>query len=351
MRRTALLAPLLLLGLTAPCPAPAAPPAASPTAASPSANPARATFQRGVALGLFSEDPLFSYRDLLREIAALSATHVELVVAYYQRDGESTEITSHPRFTAPDAAVARAIKDAHAAGLKVLLFPILRLSDPRPGEWRGTLRPRDRAAWWRSYRQVLLRVARLAAREHAAGLSVGSELSTLDTDRAPWADLVAEVRRVFPGPLTYSGNWDHYAQVALYDLVDLAGVCGYFSLIDAKAPPLPAVEALAARWQALRTELLAFSARVRRPLLFTEVGYLSQVGAAAWPWDEGAEKPVDLEEQRRAYAAFTATWRDEPALAGVYFWNWYGWGGPTSGGYTPRNKPAALEIRRYFRGP
>lgn len=333
---------------TSPRPAPA-PDLAPATAAGADAGTAAAQrFQRGVSLGLFSEDPLFSYRGLLQEIAALGADHVELVVAYYQRDGRSTEITEHPRFTAPASALLRAIRDAKALGLRVLVFPIVRLSDPAPGEWRGTLRPADRAAWWRGYGALMRRLARLSAAAGAEALSVGSELSTLDTDREPWAALVADVRRLFPGVLTYSGNWDHYQDVALYDLVDQMGVCGYFALAPRGGPTPSPEETLLASWRRLRGELLQHAQRVGRPLLFTEVGYLSQRGAAAWPWEEGAQQPLDQEEQRRAYAAFVTVWAKEPALAGVYFWNWYGWGGPTSIGYTPRGKPAEAELRRFF---
>ena len=32
-------------------------------------------------------------------------------------------------------------------------------------------------------------------------------------------------------------------------------------------------------------------------------------------------------------------------LDGVYIWNWYGYGGPASIGYTPRGKPAVDEIK------
>lgn len=304
-------------------------------------------FQRGVALGLFSEDALFSYKDLLREIAALGASHVSLVVGYYQRDAASTEIGAHPRFTAPDEALVQALRDARALGLQAMVFPILRLSHPRSDrEWRGTLAPRDKDAWWRSYGALLLRLARLCARERAAVLSVGSELSTLDTDRERWRPLVAEVRGAFRGALTYSGNWDHFEDVALYDLVDLAGLCAYFAL--GKEGQRATADELVAAWGPLRARLERFAARVRRPLLLTEVGYLSQVGAAAWPWRESAHEPVDLEEQRRCYEAFRRAWLGAPALGGAYFWNWYGWGGPTSRGYTPRGKPAEGELRRYF---
>jgi hypothetical protein len=297
-------------------------------------------FERGVALGLFAEDPGWSYGALLDEIKQLGADHVELVVAWYQRDGASVEIGDHPRYSPPEEAVRRTIREAHARGLSVLLFPIVRLWSPRAGEWRGTLQPRDRAAWFLSYKNKLVALARLAAEEKVASLSIGSELSTLDGagDRAAWAMLVAEVRRRFSGALVYSGNWDHVREVALYDLVDRVGLCAYFPLGD---DPLRA-------WQGLRAELTALARG--RPIVFTEIGYLSQRGAAAWPWNEGAREPVDLEEQRRCYAAFCRTWRDAPdaTLAGAYFWNWYGWGGATSRGYTPRGKPAAQEIRKFF---
>ncbi len=310
-----------------------------------------APFQRGVSLGLFSEDPLWSYKGLLKEIAALGASHVELVVAYYQRDAASTDIYYHPRFTAPDDTVRTAIREAHALGLKVMLFPIVRLEAPRTDkEWRGTLAPADGAAWWRSYGERLDNLARMAAREGVEVLSVGSELSTLDRDHGPWQALIARVRQVFHGQLTYSGNWDHYQDVGIYDLVDLVGVCGYFSLVDRLSRPPYAVDQLMAGWRELREKLERFVKEKGKPLLFTELGYLSQTGASAWPWDEGATKPADLEEQRRCYEAFVRTWTAAPALGGVYFWNWYGWGGSTSGGYTPRGKPATDEIRAFFGG-
>lgn len=315
------------------------------------AQPYAAPLQRGISLGLFSEDPLWSYEDLLKEIKALGATHVELVAAYYQRDGSSAEIGEHPRFSAPTATIVRTIRQAHRLGLKVMLFPILRLSSPRPGEWRGTLRPADPTAWWRSYERLILRLAALAQAERVELFSVGSELSTLDTDRSPWARLVGQVRRRYRGVLTYSGNWDHYDKVAIYDLLDQAGVCGYFKLAERTAPPPYPVPALVQRWEEEKRALLRFVGRIGRPLLFTEVGYLSQRGAAAYPWEESARGPVDLEDQRRAYEAFVTVWQGTPALVGVYFWNWYGWGGATSRGYTPRGKPAAEEIRRYFAAP
>lgn len=124
--------------------------------------PARA--DKGIALGLFAEDPGWSYRPLLDEIKALGADHVELVVAWYQKDVAATEIGDHPRFTAPETAIRSAIRDAHRAGLKVLLFPIVRLEvQHHPDEWRGNLKPRSGSEWFTSYQKKLSALARLAA--------------------------------------------------------------------------------------------------------------------------------------------------------------------------------------------
>jgi hypothetical protein len=302
-----------------------------------------------MALGLFSEDPLWSYAELLREIKDLGASHVSLTLAYYQENAASTSIYSHPRFSAPDLAVIRTLREARALGLSVMLFPIVRLQKPRSEkEWRGTLAPSDLNAWWQSYETLMLHVARLAKLEGAAVLSVGSELSTLDTEPLRWQRLIGKLRQEFSGLLTYSGNWDHYQDVGIYELVDLAGLCAYFPLAErGYHPPLP-VEKLEAVWQKKRGELEQFARRVKRPLILTELGYLSQLGAAAWPWNEGASEPVDLEDQRLCLQAFVDVFSGAASLRGVYFWNYYGWGGRASRGYTPRRKPGGQEIERYF---
>jgi len=48
------------------------------------------------------------------------------------------------------------------------------------------------------------------------------------------------------------------------------------------------------------------------------------------------------------WQAFADAWAGSELLRGVYFWNYYGWGGRASIGYTPRHKPAAEEMERYF---
>ena len=86
-----------------------------------------------------------------------------------------------------------------------------------------------------------------------------------------------------------------------------------------------------------------------RKFIFTELGYPSQRGGAVKPWHYSASTQVDLEEQRRAYKAFRYVWQSDQNLGGVYFWNWWGLGGPHDTWYTLRGKPAIYEVRRFIR--
>lgn len=303
--------------------------------------------QRGVALGMFAEDVTFSYVPLLKEIAALRATHVALIVPIYQTDGAASDLALHTRYSPSLELIADTIRAARREGLEVTLFPIVRLSRPRPGEWRGTLRPTQPDRWFRAYGDLLGDLAAVAAQTGATRLVVGSELSSLDGELIRWRPLLERIRALFPlpGRLVYSANWDRYRQTRLFELVDEEGVVAYFNLREnARSPSTPA--ALESAWRQHKEDLLRWHEGRPRPLLFTEVGYRSRAGSTAAPWDEGAGGVPDVEEQRRAFAAFRQVWAHTGALDGAYIWNWYGWGGPTSSGYTPRGKPAAEEVRR-----
>jgi len=343
MRLAALV--LFALGLAPPAPElelPSLPAVPAPPGPSPNK-------QRGVALGLFAEDVSFSYVPLLEEIAALGATHVALVVPMYQGHGGSSKLRWHTRLSPSMAATAEAVRAAHRAGLAVTLFPIVRLEAPRPGEWRGTLAPEDPAAWFDSYQSLLGDLAAVATLTGVTRLAVGSELSSLDGDLERWRPVIEKIRALFGGALLYSANWDHYKEARLYELVDEVGVVGYFNLREKDGPS--DVTALVNRWRWERGKLEAWSRLIDKPFVFTELGYRSRAGSSAEPWNEGPGGSADLDEQRRAFAAFRRTWttpsKEFPAAAleGVYIWNWYGYGGPASVGYTPRGKPAVEEIK------
>lgn len=284
------------------------------------------------------------YQRRIDEIAGLGATAIALVTHWEQADIRA-RAPAPGKLTIRDRVLQQLIAHAHGRKLAVLVFPILHLRTIRLGEWRGTLAPTDIGEWWAGYERFILHYARIAARHRAASLLIGSELGSTERWRARWYHLISKVRRSYRGKLVYSANWDHYPIVSFWRRVDYIGVTGYFELSkrnDASESELTRA------WQAARTKLLAFARRHGKPLWITEVGYPSQDGAATQPWNYTRTAKVDVEEQRRCYAAFIAAW-SSTRLAGVFFWSWHGSGGPKDTGYTPRGKPAEQLLRRWFR--
>jgi len=285
---------------------------------------------------------------MMDEVADLGATHVELVVQWVQQDVHATDLSADSLETIPDDRLAQVVRHARARGLRVVLLPIVHLRQRKKGQWRGKIAPVDWERWWASYRAFILHYARFSAREGVALLSVGSELVTTEAMYARWRHLIEEVRRVYRGELMYSANWDHYDPVNFWDLVDYAGLTGYHRLTDVTEPTLAE---LVRAWTKIRADLRNFHAKVGRPLIFTEIGYPSQDGAAMHPWDYTTGKAVDLEEQRLCYEAVRRVWQGEKILGGLFWWNWFGYGGSDSAYYTPKNKPAEDVIRQWYRRP
>lgn len=302
---------------------------------------------RGVALGLHFQDPEASYEGYLWEIARTGADTVSLVVSWSQQDVRATELAPKPGETPPDEGVRRAISAAHAMGLKVLLFPIIMLEQRAAGEWRGKLAPRDRDAWYASYRRFILHYAAIAAESGVAHFSVGSELGSMQVDGARWAEMIGQVRSLYAGRLLYSANWDDYESVPFWGALDAVGVTGYYELVRS-GTETPSVEALVAAWQPVIADLRRIAARVDRKVVLTEVGYTAQAIAARHPWDYTRAGRVDLAAQERLYRALARAWSSVPELGGLYLWNWFGDGGGGDNGYTPRGKPAEQVIRQWY---
>ena len=310
-----------------------------------SALPARAAPPiKGMALGLYDPEGKV-YPEMLREIRTLGADTVSLVVSWKQHDVRSDLLAPDAQVTLPDDRLRQVIRAAHKQGLKVFLFPIVEVEIRRPLEWRGTIKPNSVETWWSNYQSFILHYATLAAEEKAEIYSVGSELVSTEEWRDKWYALIAAVRKIYRGTLLYSANWDHYEPVTFWERLDMIGVTAYNELTT---NPDAAEDELAQAWTGIRAKLATFAHAAGKPLVVTEVGYTSQDGSAVHPWDYTSRAGLDLEEQRRCYAAFVTAWGREPSLAGVFFWQWWGSGGLKDKNYTPRGKPAERVLRRWY---
>lgn len=323
------------------------------------------TFERGMNLepiggfgGVFRLDRLPAELEQLR---ALGVSHVALIPSFFQPRLGETRFTWKGGAEEIAATTRAAIRAAHAAGMAVLLKPHLWLEDRSDGAWRGDIAPDDASwpAWRASYRAALLDYARLAEQEGVAAISIGSELTALALARPGfWRELVADVRALYDGRVTYAANWDReFEAIEWWEATDAIGVDAFWPLLDSADEPVE-VARVAERLAAVRERIGEVAERAGRPVLLTEIGYKSALGAAwrPWEWHEGRELP-DPGAQAAIYEAIGRTFTPAAEagwLHGAYFWVWYldaGWGGPANTDFTPRGKPAADVLAAWFNAP
>ena len=309
----------------------------------------------GVTLQLTNGEDGDQYDKLIDEIAAkTSANTIAMVVFGYQENCASSSIFIDQRRTPGKAHLTRLIKHAQSKVLKVTLMPVVLLENPGQNEWRGKINPDTKwSSWWEDYDNFIMHYASIAQDTGVDILMVGSELISTEKKTEDWRSLIQQVRKVYKGRLAYSANWDHYKVPEFWDDLDIVGMTTYHELAGKDARP--SVEDLKKKWAEIKSGILEWQAKVKRPIIFTEVAWPNQVSAAWEPWNyyRSPEKP-DAELQARCFKAFFETWSNEPAVAGFLVWEWRQ--GPDQNvapdkdtGYVPFGKPAMDVINECFK--
>ena len=298
-----------------------------------------------------------AYLRTVEEAMKQGATWVALTP--FGRVGSLAGLGIDPTFEAPFAdnrrAVERAVRQAHAYGLRVMLVPHLWVES---GEWRAKIDPGTDAGWKRwqeSYTRYLLAWADVAERSQVDLLSLGVELrSWVTTTRAPsFVRLAGEVRTRYRGPLTYSGNWDDVADTCIWSAVDVVGINAFFPLTDHDGATPAELWSGGEKVQTLVQQLFEDTGK---PVLFTEMGYTTRPNPAKDPWewpDAMKGVVVDQPAQAEAYRGLLGPAIENPrGFAGFFVWRVYADPDDVSQeaewGFSPRGKLAEVPLREAF---
>jgi hypothetical protein len=300
-----------------------------------------------------------AFEATLDELVGWGANWVSLTP--FGRVGSKAGLGVDPKFEADvrtnREAFGRAIDQAHARGLRVLVVPHLWVES---GEWRATIEPGDDEAWalWEaSYTRYVTAWAELAEKHHADVFAAGVELrSWVTTARAEsFRSVIKSIRHAYHGVLTYSANWDDAEDTLIWNDVDLIGINAFYPLADG---PNATLDAMTARASSTALSVRTLRARFRKPVYFSEVGYTTRPDPAwkPWEWPEDLDHPVvDEAAQALAMRALLTPFVDDASFPGFFVWRVYadpndvsqepGWG------FSPRGKHAERILRSLWRKP
>jgi hypothetical protein len=210
------------------------------------------------------------------------------------------------------------LEAAAQAHMRVTLRPELSenaLIAKNPSDWRGSIQPQNRAAWFRSYHKMLVPYVVAAQAGHAATFVVGTELDSLEGAQQ-WAGLVRSLRSIYRGQLSYDQNYDAFASGAENPPVQSYDVDAYpgFGL-----PNGASVASLTRAWDAW---LGAHPLSVRRQLTLSEIGIQAVAGSytAPWNWYSALDAPIDTHVQASWYQAACNAVSTEQIGGGIYWW-------------------------------
>ena len=290
------------------------------------------------------------------EIAELGATWISITP--FGRVDDAASVDVEHDFEIPVARneelIRRTAAMAKARGLRVAIIPHVYVMS---GEWRGEIDPGPEeawCAWFAAYREYLLRFAALAEEVGADLLSIGVEFkSSTNFYEADWRELIADVRGVYKGPLTYSANWDEVDAVPFWDALDAIGVNAFWPLAG---KPGDGYEAMRDRAARVADELEGIAFYYDRPVLFTEMGVKSATDSALAPWEwpeHCAQLRYDETYQAEAYQAVLEALAERPWFWGMFVWKYfsdpYDETQEAREGFSPRGKLAEGVLARWYR--
>jgi hypothetical protein len=216
----------------------------------------------------------------------------------------------------------RAIPISAHAGMKIFWTP--HIAHWGTFEWRGSIDFGDDAEAWKrfftDYEAFIVTHARFAQEKKLPLFSVGIEYERTMRFEKEWRRIIAEVRKVYRGRITYAANWDGIERVPFWDAVDLIGVQAYFPMAGGQTP---SDRELADAWKSIWERLEKLSKKHGgKKILFNEIGYPRSRKAAIEPWvPDMDDSPAALLLRKRLLdVAFEEL--DHPLLEGAFWWKW-----------------------------
>lgn len=239
---------------------------------------------------------------------------VLLAPAVMQANAYATTIDYTGKATLDDEEIIEICQLAKELGLKVILKPTVNCLD---GTWRAHINFFDEDVpcepkwgdWFASYTKMQMHYAALAEKIGIDMFIPGCEMVMTDHREKEWRQLIADLRTVYSGPISY--NCDKYQEhnVKWWDCVDAISSSGYYPITD---------------WSKELDRIEKVVTKFNKPFFFAEAGCMSVEKSNTVPNDWGF--PGEYEEKGQAdwYRVMFDECQKRSWVSGMVLWSWTG---------------------------
>ncbi|MEM7819693.1 MAG: hypothetical protein QXD48_02585 [Candidatus Aenigmatarchaeota archaeon] len=304
----------------------------------------------GFTFTVWNNSNLHTY-DVIKRLIEIGIKDISIHIPWYQDFKESTEIHNYKsgvKATPDDKYIKELIYDAKENNMCIMIKPCIYVLDKNT--WHGEIEPKDKDKWFKSYSEIILHYVNIAKKHNIEIFCIGNELTSMEKYVDRWEALIKDIRKSYNGKLTYGANYNSYENVRFFDKLDYIGISAYFPLRFNKEELIDLNHFLKS-WKFHNKKISEFSKNVKKPVIFTEIGYRSISGTSLRPYDYKSKSEEDKNEQAICYRALVMGLLQKLInVEKVYIWSSND--GNTlkendSSGYGIFNKPAEHEIFFY----
>lgn len=270
----------------------------------------------GMTFAPFAADGKFFNAKAKKSLAIMKertgANFVIFVPNGLQRTPQSEEISYTTRATMTDEELIGMIIYAKELGLRVALKPTANCAN---GTWRAHINFFDEDVpcepkwgnWFDSYTKFQLHYAKLAEKYGCEMFIAGCEMVMSEHREKEWRKLIADIRSVYHGLISY--NTDKYQEhnVKWWDCVDVISSSGYYPIDD---------------WERQLDRIEAVVMHYNKPFFFAEAGCMSVGGSSLVPNNWEVQGEAAPQEQCDWYETMFTACEKRPWIDGMAFWSW-----------------------------
>jgi hypothetical protein len=253
---------------------------------------------------------------ILDHVVSLDANAVSISFSFVMDTAYANAVRMDKPLTPSPARLAIVLDEANKRDLRINIRPLLNernLTEDDPNMWRGAIRPADRTKWFASYRDMMVKYAKVAEAAKVATFVIGTELTSLESNTTGWKTVATGVKAVYSGELDYSANHDRLKKTGPATGITLS--------VDAY-PPIKvsdsaSVTKLVDGWNDWLDD--GRGDGKLSDLVLAEVAIGARPGAYKEPWSPHTNGSIKPEIQQRWFDAACQVMKDRD-LAGIYFW-------------------------------